>query len=223
MRNLYRRFVLLAVALGTTFYCRCYEVVGRENVPASGGIIVVSNHLNNADSPMIGRAMPRYIVFMAKVEMMRLPVVGALFRWWGAFPVRRGEADLNALRTACRVVNEGNALMMYPEGTRSRTGRLGKAHPGAAMIARRTGAPIVPIAITGTEGIGWPGVFFKPRSVRHVRVVIGPPFQLEEHGRTGAEGMRRDAETMMRHISALLPEQYRAPAEEAEGARAASS
>ena len=213
MRQAYRRFVLLVGDLLVFIYCRRYEAVGREHVPASGGVIVVSNHLNNADPPMIQRALPRYIVFMAKKEMLDAPLVGLLFRAWGAFPVRRGEADLGALRTACQVVQRGEMLMMFPEGTRSRTGQIGEGHPGTAMIARRTGAPILPVAITGTEGIAWPGVFLRPRSISHVRVAIGEPFVLGKDGRANSQALRADTDEIMAHIAALLPKQYRAAAE----------
>ena len=162
---------------------------------------------------MIQRALPRYIVFMAKKEMLDAPLVGLLFRAWGAFPVRRGEADLGALRTACQVVQRGEMLMMFPEGTRSRTGQIGEGHPGTAMIARRTGAPILPVAITGTEGIAWPGVFLRPRSISHVRVAIGEPFVLGKDGRANSQALRADTDEIMAHIAALLPKQYRAAAE----------
>jgi 1-acyl-sn-glycerol-3-phosphate acyltransferase len=209
MRALYRRAVLLVVRILIFTYCRRYEALGGEHVPLSGGVIVVSNHLNNADPPMIQRALRRRVVFMAKKEMMDAPVIGPLFRWWGAFPVRRGEADLAAVRAACAVVQSGEALMMFPEGTRSRTGRLGSGHPGTALIARRTGAPIIPVAVTGTERIAWPGIFFRPRSVPHIRVVVGEPFVLEKAA-ANSESLRRDADEIMARIAALLPEQYRA-------------
>jgi 1-acyl-sn-glycerol-3-phosphate acyltransferase len=207
MRNLYRRAVLLIAGTLTFTYCRRYEVVGREHVPMTGGAIVVANHLNNADPPMIQRALPRYVTFMAKKEMIDAPVIGPLFRAWGAFPVKRGEADLGAVREACRVIERGDVLMMFPEGTRSRTGRLGAGHPGTALIARRTGAPIVPVAITGTEGIAWPGVFVRPRSVKRIRVTIGEPFVLGDATR-GAGAMQRDADEIMRRIAAMLPPEY---------------
>lgn len=210
MRTVYRRFVLLIGDLLTFVYCRRYEVIGREHVPATGGVIVVSNHLNNADPPMIQRALPRYAVFMAKKEMIEAPVVGPLFKAWGAFPVRRGEPDRGALRAACRVVEGGEMLMMFPEGTRSRSGRLGTGHPGTALIARRTGALILPVAITGTEGIKWPGVFVRPRSIRHVRVTIGKPFRLDGAGPSRSEHLRSDMEVIMGSIASLLPESYRA-------------
>jgi 1-acyl-sn-glycerol-3-phosphate acyltransferase len=210
MRTLYRRLVLLVVRVLTLTYCRRYEAAGREHMPPSGGVIVVSNHLNNADPPMVQQALPRPVVFMAKKEMIDAPIIGALFRAWGAFPVRRGEADLAAVRAACAVVQRGEVLMMFPEGTRSRTGHLGAGHPGTALIARRTGAPIVPVAITGTERIAWPGIFFRPRSVPRIRVVVGEPFVLEK-APASSETLRRDVDEIMARIAALLPEQYRAP------------
>lgn len=210
MRTIYRRFVLLLGDLLTLVYCRRYEVVGREHVPASGGVIVVSNHLNNADPPMIQRALPRYVVFMAKKEMIDAPVIGPLFKAWGAFPVRRGDPDLGALRAACRVVQGGEMLMMFPEGTRSRSGRLGAGHPGTALIARRTSAPILPVAITGTESIKWPGVFLRPRSIRHIRVTIGEPFRLDRAGPSRSEQLSDDMVVIMGRIASLLPQSYRA-------------
>jgi 1-acyl-sn-glycerol-3-phosphate acyltransferase len=209
LRRAYRRFVLAVAATLTFMYSRRYESFGRENVPRTGGVIVVSNHLNNADPPMVQRALPRPLVFMAKKELLEKPVIGPLFRAWGAFPVRRGEADLGALRAACQVVQGGEMLMMFPEGTRSRNGRLGDGHPGTAMVARRTGAPILPVAVTGTEAIAWPGIFFRPRSVRRIRVVVGEPFVLQRDGRANSESLMRDTEEIMRRIAALLPEEYR--------------
>lgn len=209
LRTLYRTCIILVVRGLTFIYCRRYEVIGRERVPREGGVIVVSNHLNNADPPMVARAVGRPVVFMAKHEMLKLPVVGFLFRAWGAFPVHRGEADLAALRAASEVVRRGEMLMMFPEGTRSRTGGLGKGHPGTALIALRTGAPVLPVAITGTEAIRWPSFFFKPRSVRHVRVVIGEPFQLERGPRVDTAAVNGATDEIMHRIAALLPPPYR--------------
>jgi 1-acyl-sn-glycerol-3-phosphate acyltransferase len=224
LRRLYRELILLIVRALTVVYCRRYEVAGREHVPRAGGLIVVSNHLNNADPPMIARAIGRPVVFMAKYEMLRVPVAGLLFRAWGAFPVRRGEADLGALRAASDVVRRGEALMMFPEGTRSRTGGLGKGHPGTALIALRTGAPVLPVAITGTESIRWPAFFLRPRGVRHVRVVIGEPFRLERGARVDTAAVERATVEIMRRIAALLPAAYRGAyaGEEPEAAAAAS-
>lgn len=220
LRDLYRRGVLLIGWTLTLIYVRRYEAEGRENVPRDGGVIVASNHLNNADPPMIARALrPRYPVFMAKKEMVEKPVVGPLFRAWGAFPVRRGEADLGALRAATELVRSGEMLLMFPEGTRSRAGTLQRGHPGTAMIAMRTGVPVLPVAVYGTEHIKWPAFFLRPRSVRRIRVAIGEPFTLSGYARINGETAQAATEEIMRRIAALLPPQYRgAYADVADGA-----
>ena len=182
-----------------------YEVIGKARVPADGPLIVVSNHLNNADPPLLGAAIPRRIHFMAKQELFNSRF-GWAMRWFGAFPVRRFEADLAALRAAQGILKEGAVIGMFPEGHRSRTGGMGPPHPGTALIALRTGAPLLPVAITGTEHIRTPLVLLrKPR----IRVVIGEPFILPRAPRTSAEQVREGTEEIMRRIAALLPPSYR--------------
>ena len=205
----YRRFIMLLDWTLTRIYVRKFEVVGREHVPLKGPLIVASNHLNNADPPMIAIAIPRYPTYMAKREMIRWPILGPAFRIFGAFPVRRGEADLSALRAASEIVRSGAMLVMFPEGTRSRTGGLGRGHPGTAIIALRTGAPILPVAVTGTHGTTWPWIFLKPYSIRHVRVVIGEPFHLPPVERITGEAATHATDIIMRRIAALLPPEHR--------------
>lgn len=209
LRDVYRRLVMLLGRTLTLIYVRKYEVVGRENVPRKGPVIVASNHLNNADPPFVTRALGRYPVFMAKKEMLEMPLFGLGFRAWGAFPVRRGEVDLSAMRAATRVVGRGDMLLMFPEGTRSRTGGLGRGRSGTARVALRTGVPILPVAITGSESIKWPGFFLRPRQVRHIRVVIGEPFHLPQVERAGREAAREGTDAIMRRIAELLPAEYR--------------
>jgi 1-acyl-sn-glycerol-3-phosphate acyltransferase len=182
-----------------------YQVVGVERVPKEGPLIVVSNHLNNADPPLLGAAIPRRIHFMAKQELFDSPF-GWAMRWFGAFPVRRFEADLAALRAAQGILKEGDVIGMFPEGHRSRTGGMGPPHPGTALIALRTGAPLLPVAITGTERIRTPRVLLQsPR----IRVVIGEPFSLPQARRISADQVREGTEEIMRRIAALLPPSYR--------------
>lgn len=205
----YRHGVILFDRFCFSIYARKFEVIGREHVPLEGGLIVASNHLNNADPPAIALALPRLPTFMAKKEMFGWPVLGPAFRAFGAFPVRRTEADLAALRQACELIEEGRMLIMFPEGTRSRTGGLTKGHPGTALIALRTGAPVMPVAVTGTEGVRWPWVFIKPKSIKHVRVTIGEPFTLPPVDRINTKSAEAATDVIMRRIAALLPPQYR--------------
>jgi len=204
-----RRAVIYVDRLLFAVYCRKFEVAGKEHVPLEGGLILASNHMNNADPPAICLAIPRHPTFMAKKEMFGWPVLGLAFRAFGAFPVRRTEADLGALRAATEVVQRGEMLVMFPEGTRSRTGGLGKGHPGTGLIALRTGAPILPVAVTGTEGVRWPWIFLKPYSIKHVRVIIGEPFRVPPVERINNESAAEATDLIMRHIAALLPPEYR--------------
>jgi 1-acyl-sn-glycerol-3-phosphate acyltransferase len=182
-----------------------YQVVGAERMPRSGPLIVVANHLNNADPPLLGASLPRRIRFMAKQELFDSPL-GPLVRWFGAFPVRRFEADLAALRRAQGILKEGGVLGMFPEGHRSRSGGMGPPHPGTALIALRSGAPLLPVAITGTEAIRTPLVLLRrPR----IRVVVGEPFTLPAGRRVTAEQVQAGTDEIMRRIAALLPEKYR--------------
>lgn len=183
-----------------------YRVSGRRNVPASGPLLVVSNHLNNADPPLLGAAVRRPIRFMAKQELFDLPLFGRIARLFGAFPVRRFEADLQALREAQRLLNDGQAIGMFPEGHRSHGKGMQQPYPGTALIALRTGATILPVGITGTEAVTGIGVLFKKPPIR---VVIGEPFRLDTPKRVTSEAVRLGADEIMRRIAALLPPNYR--------------
>lgn len=185
------------------------EVVGAENVPRKGGVIVACNHLNNADPGLIGISLGRRFTFMAKAEMFEWFFWGGYVRLLGAFPVRRFEADLGALRKATELLKGGRTLMMFPEGTRSTTGTMAEGYPGTAILALRTGVPIVPVAITGTEVVKVPAALFHPFRRAKVRVVVGKPFLLPEVSRVNSEAARRSTEIIMTRIAALLPESYR--------------
>ena len=182
------------------------DVQGRENVPREGALIVASNHLSNGDPPILTVAVPRRIAWMTKAEWFKTPVIGPLFRWGGMIPVRRFEADLQALRQAQRPLRDGGALAMFPEGTRGGDKGLRAGEPGTALIALRTSTQIVPIAIWGTEHVKLPRDFFR-RTRAHVR--FGKPFTLEASGRITRDDVARGTETIMREIAALLPERYR--------------
>jgi len=123
------------------------RVYGEERMPRAGGLVVAANHFSWIDPPALGVASPRTLYMMAKVEAHRVPGLGELMRSFGAFPVRRGQSDREAVRTMRRIVRDGNALGMFVEGTRQRTGVPGPVQPGAAMVGLNEDVPLIPVAI----------------------------------------------------------------------------
>ena len=201
--------VVWFIRLCLFIYVKGPQVHGLDNVPRTGGAIVVSNHLNNADPCVLPGVFHRRMVIMAKKEMFGWPLVSLLFRLIGAFPVDRQGADLSALREAQSVVNSGLLLLMFPEGTRSKDRQLHAGFPGTSLVAYRTGAPILPIGITGTEDIKWPWFALKPFIGRpNVVVRIGEPFYPTKAERITSEAARTATEDIMLRIAELLPESY---------------
>ena len=183
------------------------QVRGKENIPDQGPLLVVANHLNLADPPLLSVSLSRATVFMAKKELFRFRFLAYFMRGFGAFPVRRGQLNKEALRQAERVLADGLALVMFPEGMRSRNVQLQPAFPGAALIAARSCAPILPVGISGTERIK--GVAWLLRRHR-VMVNIGHPFYLPPvNGRLTKGELAGLTNSIMGHIADLLPREYR--------------
>lgn len=140
------------------------KVEGQENIPANGPLVIASNHLSLFDPPVIGTAATRKVHFMAKQELF-VPILGTIYKILGAFPVRRGGADRAAIKHGIDLLQGGQVLAIFPEGTRSKTGKLGKAEPGALMMASKAKAAIVPTCVSGTDvkrcGKIWPQVTVK--------------------------------------------------------------
>lgn len=185
---------------------RC-RVIGKDNIPREGPVIVVSNHLNNADPPLIGSAVwPREISFMAKEELFRNAVSRFFVCAFGAFPVDRRKYDREAFRRAGEVLRKDLLLGLFPEGSRSKTGGLQPAMPGPALIARHFKSPILPVGIYGSENIKGRLWFLKrPR----VTVNIGRPFELPAPAPGSRQDLNEATHIIMRRIAALLPEKYR--------------
>lgn len=179
---------------------------GGHNVPRRGPVLFVSNHISGMDPPFLGAgALPRRLYFMAKKELFRNPVGAWVISRAGAFPVDRGAADRNAIRTAKAVLNRGDALLMFPEGTRSDDGQLGPPWPGAGSLALEPGVRVVPMAIWGSQ-----------RRFGPVRVEVGPPLDLSDLTEgSKAERARVAADRMMVAIAALL-ERAGGPAQRAQ-------
>jgi 1-acyl-sn-glycerol-3-phosphate acyltransferase len=215
--------VVWFIRLCTFLYVRGPYVEGRQNVPKKGGAILVSNHLNNADPCIIPGALNRRVITMAKREMFKWPVISLLFRFIGAFPVDREGADLSAIREAQAVVHDAFLLLMFPEGTRSKDRQLHQGFAGTALIAYRTGAPIIPVAITGTEHLKWPGLFFRPFVGPRVTVTFGKPFYPPKVERITTQAARIATDEIMRHVAELLPEEYRGEYRDAVAMQAVSA
>lgn len=169
---------------------------GVANVPREGATLIVCNHLSTVDPPLVGMAaQPRFMNFMAKSELFRRKPASTILLGVGAFPVDRGAGDRDAIRYSRDLLARGEGLIMFPEGTRSRTGRLRPFFSGAGMLALEPGVTVVPAAIWGTQ-----------RRFGKVRVVFGPPIDLGDITE-GSRSMRARTATrrMAEAVAALVP------------------
>ncbi len=147
------------------------KVVNRKIIPKTGGIIIAGNHISDWDPPFVGVSVPRGVHFMAKSELFRNPLIGSFLGGLGAFPVyRKSSVNRDALNTAAEIVNRGEALIIFPEGTRSKTGKMLPPKPGVGYIAHATSAPVYPFHVSGTESPA-AAAFFRTR----FRVSFGEP------------------------------------------------
>ncbi len=197
-------------AITRTFLIGLFKVSGLENIPRRGPVIICPSHSATLDPPMVPAFVPRGDTWsMAKSEYFdKGGFVEWIFRRYHAFPVVRHTADRTALRTAFDILKSGQALIIYPEGTRVESGVLAEPEPGAGFIAQRAACPVVPVGLTGTreclpKGAHW------PRRTR-VSVTFGKPFRVLSKRLDGAKVTRQEAaEAIMVEIAELLPEHQR--------------
>ncbi len=130
------------------------KVIGSRRVPRRGGLIIACNHISELDPPVLGFAIPRTVAYMAKMELFRMRVTDFFLRKLNAFPVNRSSIDTGALRTAIKHLRRGEAVVIFPEGTRSRDGRLLPVKAGISLVAISSGVPVLPAFIWGTDHAG---------------------------------------------------------------------
>lgn len=187
-----------------------FRVFGRDNVPRQGPALLAANHVSLLDPPVVGAGAPRPLHYMAKAELFGVPLLGRLIRSLNSYPVEREGADAGALRQALGLLKAGQALLVFPEGTRGTEGRLAPARAGAGMLAALSNAPVVPVYIQGTGRV-LPRGANRPRRAA-ISVWYGPPLRF---ARTrGRERYQEISDEIMAAIGRLKAE--------AEGASAPS-
>ncbi|MFM8426963.1 MAG: lysophospholipid acyltransferase family protein [Chloroflexota bacterium] len=180
---------------------------GMDKVPAKGPLIIITNHTGQVEVPVFATMLqPRKITGWGKAEAFENLFLRWVFWAWDIIPVHRGEADMTALKTALRLLEEGRIFGVAPEGTRNKTGILRKGLPGAAILALKSGAPVIPVVHWGGE------VFLKnlkqfKRTDFHIR--IGDPFYVKADGKVTSEMRQEIVDEMMYKIAAMMPEEYR--------------
>jgi 1-acyl-sn-glycerol-3-phosphate acyltransferase len=188
----------LTAAFFAVFYR--VEIKGIENVPQEGAAILCANHIGQLDMFFFGYKLKRMIHYMSKEELFRVPLLGAFIKRLGAFPIRRGTGDVHAIKTALKLLEEGHIMGIFPEGTRSKnkSGKKGKAKPGVALLAQKSGKPIIPVAISGSR---------KPLS--KIKVVFGKPFalDLDKNKKYTNSELVSASEEVMKKIYSLLEEE----------------
>jgi 1-acyl-sn-glycerol-3-phosphate acyltransferase len=159
------------------------RIEGREHIPKSGGVLVACNHISYWDPPLLGVAYNRELFYMAKKELFRNKLFGALIRAYNAIPVSRGVFSRGALEKAIGVIRSGRSIVIFPEGRRSEPGVLGEPKPGLGMVAEKTGCPIVPAYVIGSDTIK--RCLIRRRSLQ---ICFGPAIRPEEFDAKGGEG-----------------------------------
>ncbi len=196
--NLIYKLVHDGARLFYKLYGRC-KVIGHENIPRTGPVIIAPNHVSYLDPPLVGSMMRRECAFMARHDLWNHRAIGWLISHLNAFPVNRDKPDRGTIRKALEMIEKGYPLVVFPEGTRSPDGKLHRGEPGIALLVQKSGAPVVPVALIGPEKMLPPG-HSKPVPTR-LTVVYGPPLYF-----TPDSARDEIVAGIMRAIAALLTE-----------------
>ncbi|MBI3240987.1 MAG: 1-acyl-sn-glycerol-3-phosphate acyltransferase [Chloroflexi bacterium] len=196
----------LITNIGFRWLAKLDRIEGLENLPPAGPAILMINHIAFIDPIVVLGNLPRNIVPMAKIEVYNYPVWGIFPRLWAVIPVRRGEADREALMQALTVLKAGEIILVAPQGTRQPA--LSQAKEGIAYLAHKSGAPIIPVAIEGTKG--FPTISKKRWSEPGGVVTLGKPFRFKPiTGRLPREALRQMTDEAMYRLAAMLPDHRR--------------
>jgi 1-acyl-sn-glycerol-3-phosphate acyltransferase len=202
------RFTICGLLRLIAKICLNVSSEGLENFPQKGPLLVVMNHLGDADTPSLISVSPFPLDALGEIELFDLPVLGKIMDWYGVIWLHRGRADTRAIRAALKGLEEGRAIVIAPEGRYSLTGALEEGTGGAAFLAYKSGVSILPIAITGSENENVYGCMKKFRRAR-VRVKVGKTFQLDNHAKGRQEAVDLGTRQIMMALAELLPENYK--------------
>jgi 1-acyl-sn-glycerol-3-phosphate acyltransferase len=170
-----------------------FKTIDMQNVPLTGACIVAANHVSYFDPPALGCALPRKLHYMAKAELFEYPILKQLIPRLAAFPVARGKGDIGAIKRSVAILRQGEALGMFPEGTRNRDGTI-EAQTGVALLASMTGAPVVPAYIAGTDRLS---------RFPRITVTYGEPLHVERSQKASREELAKITAEIMARIGGL--------------------
>ena len=170
------------------------QIVGVENIPSTKGVIIAANHISLWDLPIIGTFLPRKINFMAKEELFDIPIIGYIIKRLNAFPVKSGTVDRVAIKKAISLLKSGECLGLFPEGTRSKDGKLGEAEAGMALIAIKADVPVVPTAVIIKKNKFWGN---------EIKLIFGKPIKYQPN-EDGKIVMQEFTDEIMREIGKLM-------------------
>ena len=188
--------------------CLNVSVEGLENFPKTGPLLIVINHIGDADAVAVVSKLPFPPDALGKIELYDLPVLGKLMHWYGIIWLHRGRPDIKALRAALDGLDEKRIIVIAPEGRYSVTGALEEGSGGAAYLAYKSGSPVLPIVVTGTENENVYGNLKKLRRAK-VKVTVGKILQINDQLETRQEAIRQGTKQIMEALANLLPEKYR--------------